>query len=108
MKKPSKFTIQRAKRTLVGRLACRLLGEQTGAVLMEYVVLGVLSVAAVVAAVMMFGGSIKDAFATMARSIWGQPDKVQESSNQGQETTEGGIKTADDHMKNVQHSKASE
>lgn len=103
MKKPSKFTIERARRTLAGRLICRLLGEQTGAVLMEYVVLGVLLVAAVVVAVMMFGGSIKDAFATMARAIWGQPQAVQNSSTQGKGNTETGIGNATTHMQNVQH-----
>ncbi len=104
MKKPSPFALRRAKSTLFGRFLCRLLGDQTGAVLMEYVVLGVLLVAAVVAAVMMFGGSIKDAFATMARAIWGQPKAVQTSSTTGQSTTETGITTADSHLKAVQHS----
>lgn len=104
MKKPSKFTIQRAKRTMLGRLACRLLGDQTGAVLMEYVVLGVLIVAAVVAAVMMFGGSIKDALATMGRAIWGQPEAVRQSSDDGRENTKNGIEAADAHMESVQHS----
>lgn len=76
MKKPSKFTIQRAKRTLVGRLACRLLGEQTGAVLMEYVVLGVLLVAAVVGAVVMFGEDITGAFKVMGKAIF-SPGKAE-------------------------------
>ncbi len=69
--------IERAKRTLVGRIVCRLVGEQTGAVLMEYVVLGVLLVAAVVGAVVMFGDDIKGAFKVMGRAIF-SPGKAQE------------------------------
>lgn len=77
MKKPSKFMIERTKRTLAGRLVCRLFGDQTGAVLMEYVVLGVLLVAAVVGAVVMFGDEIKDALDLMGRAIF-SPNKARE------------------------------
>lgn len=69
MRKPSKFMIKRAKRTKIGRLACRLLGDQSGAVLMEYVVLGVLLVAAVVGAVVYFGKGLTGGFHIMTDAI---------------------------------------
>ena len=58
MKKHSAYTLNRAKRTAFGRILRRLFGEQAGAVMMEYVVLGVLLVAAVVGAVVYFGKGI--------------------------------------------------
>lgn len=60
-----KFKIQRAKESALGRFFCRLLGDQGGAVMMEYVVLGVLVVAAAVAIVMVFGDAIHDQFSYM-------------------------------------------
>lgn len=77
MKKPTQFAIRRAKATLAGRMLCRLLGEETGAVLMEYVVLGVLLVAAVVGAVVMFGDNIGGAFKVMSKALF-SPGKAKE------------------------------
>lgn len=76
MKTPTKFALKRAKATLAGRILCRLLGEQTGAVLMEYVVLGVLLVAAVVGAVVMFGEDITGAFKVMGQSLFSKKNAV--------------------------------
>lgn len=81
MKKPSKFTIERAKRTMLGRIACRLLGDQTGAVLMEYVVLGVLVVAACVAMIIVFGKEIRESFHKMIEAIKGHPVQVEQIEN---------------------------
>jgi len=71
MKKLSSSAIQRAGRTRAGRLLTRLLGEQTGAVMMEYVVLGVLVVAAVVAIVIFFGDTIRNQFGVMTKATAG-------------------------------------
>ena len=69
MKKPSTYTIHRAKATLFGRILCRLLGEQTGAVMMEYVVIGVLVVAAAVGIVTIFGETIVEQVDIMITSM---------------------------------------
>ena len=98
----AKARIERAKRTLFGRIVCRLLGEQTGAVLMEYVVLGVLVVAAVVGAVIMFGGTISNAFATMGKAIWGQKDEVVKQRDAGRDATNTGITDAETHRTSIQ------
>lgn len=50
------------EKTRLGRALRRLAGEETGAVLMEYVVLAVLMVAAVVGAVIVFGNRIAHRF----------------------------------------------
>ena len=59
MKKPSTYARKRAKSTLFGRVLCRLVGEQTGAVMMEYVVIAVVVVAAAVAIFMVLGKTIR-------------------------------------------------
>lgn len=50
---------RRAKNSLCGRIVCRLLGEEKGAVLMEYVLLALLIAAAAVAGLMVFSKSIR-------------------------------------------------
>lgn len=71
MKKASKFAIERAKRTMLGRVLCRLFGDQAGQGMMEYVVIGVLIVAACVAVVMLFGKQIRNQFEVMMDYIRG-------------------------------------
>ena len=61
--------IARAKRTALGRFLCRLAGDNAGAVMMEYVVLGVLVVAAVVGLVVAFGDTIGGGIKTMIAAI---------------------------------------
>lgn len=97
MKKLSEFTIQRAKRTLVGRLACRLLGDQAGAVLMEYVVLGTMIAAAAVALVLVFGKGIRERLMEMIDALRGKPkveititDEDISGANEGGEAIAGG------------------
>lgn len=62
------MNIKSLKATRAGRVMVRFLGEEKGAVLMEYVVLGVLLVAAVVAAVIVFGNRTRDSFGVMTRA----------------------------------------
>ena len=52
----------RAKNSLCGRTLRRLLGEETGAVAMEYIVIALLVAAAVVGLVMVFGGNLRNMF----------------------------------------------
>lgn len=69
MKKASK--IARAKRTRLGRILCRLAGDEAGAVMMEYVVLALLVCAAVVGIVMVFGDSITGMFKATTETLQG-------------------------------------
>ena len=52
------FRVIRAKRTVMGRVICRLIGDEKGAVAMEYVVIALLIVAAAVGAAVYFGKAI--------------------------------------------------
>lgn len=56
--KLKKLRITRAKRSAMGRFVCRLLGDECGAVAMEYVVIALLIVAAAVGAAVFFGRGI--------------------------------------------------
>ena len=85
-----KMTLNRAKRTRLGRLACRLLGDQAGEVMMEYVVLGVLIVGAVVAAVIFFGKTILNQFGVMTHAATGDNTKAEQMVTEfGSEKDEG-------------------
>ena len=52
----------RAKKSLCGRVLRRLLGEEKGAVAMEYIVIALLVAAAIVGLVMVFSGNLRNMF----------------------------------------------
>jgi len=58
-----KLHLGRAKKTLCGRILCRLIGDEKGAVAMEYIVIALLVAAAVVGLVMVFSGNLRNMFA---------------------------------------------
>lgn len=91
-----------AKRTRVGRMFCRLLGDRIGAVAMEYVVIALLVAAAVVAVVMLFGNTISGMFSDSITAISGNPEKAAESRTDRATKIEGQIKTAEQTGKTIQ------
>ena len=80
--------IKRAKRTLAGRALCKLAGDQSGAVMMEYVVLAVLLVAACVLAVTKFGGTISQMFGAGAVAMTGDSKQAKEKVDTARGTAE--------------------
>ncbi len=64
-----KSKLQRAKRTRLGRFLCALMGDQCGAVAMEYVVIALLVAAAVVGVVMVFGSRIANMFTQSTKAL---------------------------------------
>lgn len=90
-----KFKIQRAKESALGRFFCRLLGDQGGAVMMEYVVLGVLVVAAAVAIVMVFGDAIHDQFSYMIDVITVGPTQAKANLQARRQARQSGRGLAD-------------
>jgi len=79
-----KAAIARAKRSAIGRTLCRLVGDRAGGVMMEYVVLGVLVIAAVVVAVIYFGDTIRNQFGSMANAASGQSQKSVDDAKKAQ------------------------
>ena len=100
MNMKKKMRIARAKRTALGRFLCRLAGENAGAVMMEYVVLGVLVVAAVVGLVVAFGDTIGSAFKTMATAIF-NPGEAPSSVEEGRSTRDSAVSTGESNQRSV-------
>lgn len=87
--------IMRVKRSRIGRIACRLLGDEKGAVMMEYVILGVLIAAAAVVAVTVFGKNIVAMFNVSTQAMSGNTEKAettrsQQNTNAATDATEAG------------------
>ena len=80
-------TIQRIKSSKFGRFLCRIVGEDTGAVMMEYVLVAMLIAAATVAAVAYFGRDTQGMFGTLGRAIWGDSTGAQANITQGKQDT---------------------
>lgn len=72
MSRIGKWNIKRAKSYLLGRLLCRLAGDEKGAVMMEYVIVAVLIAAGCVVAVAMFGRTIVDMFNVASKATVGE------------------------------------
>ena len=100
MSNKMKMRIARAKRTALGRFFCRLAGDNAGAVMMEYVVLGVLVVAAVVGLVVAFGDTIGSAFKTMSTAIF-NPGDAPKSVDEGRTSRDTAISTGEGNQKSV-------
>lgn len=96
--------IAKAKSTRFGRMLCRLFGDERGAVMMEYVVLGVLVVAAVVAIVKLFGGTISDQFKVMIKALTGDNKAVTKQVEDNETNANTGITDADAFLGDVQRS----
>jgi len=60
--------VKRAKKTLVGRCVCRLMGEESGQAMMEYVIIAVLIAAAVAIGAWFFGKDIMNMFGVAGRA----------------------------------------
>ena len=71
-----RLRVKRAKNSALGRMFCRLLGDQTGAVMMEYIVLAVLLVAATVGIVVVFGRNMRAQWYTAMMAMIGKTDKA--------------------------------
>ena len=62
---------KRMKKSVLGRVFCRLVGEDRGAVMMEYVIVAVLIAAAVAAAVAYFGQDLVGMFGVAGKAATG-------------------------------------
>lgn len=86
--------IKRIKSNKAGRILCRIIGEDTGAVMMEYVLVAMLVAAATVAAVSYFGRDTQGMFGVIGRAIWGASDKAIEMREKGVQDSEDANKKA--------------
>ena len=87
----------KARKSFLGRVLRRLLGEEKGAVMMEYIVIGLLIAAACVVAVSMFGHQVTGMFASLAHSLAGDPDQAANVQASVQGATAGNFQAADNY-----------
>ncbi|MBQ9502026.1 MAG: hypothetical protein IJU70_07720 [Lentisphaeria bacterium] len=76
----------RLKNSLSGKVLRRLLGEEKGAVMMEYVIVAVLIAAACVVAVAMFGKTIVGMFDVAGKGATGDHSGAKTSLDKTQQT----------------------
>ncbi len=93
--------ILRAKRTACGRFVCKALGDRTGAVMMEYVILGLLVAAAVVVAVMFFGKNIKLGFNAMGQAVSGESRASAQTVRESKRTADQGERASERHRDKI-------
>ncbi len=98
--KHSKLNLARIKKTFCGRFLCRILGDENGAVAMEYIVIALLVAAAVVGLVMVFGGNLRNMLSktndTMTATTVKQVEDVGNANRIEQGKLQGENKTAVD------------
>ena len=83
-----KLKLERAKRTRLGRILCAVLGDERGAVAMEYVVIALLVAAAVVGVVMVFGSRIANMFTQSTKSLSVKESEMSSLAQEVQESRE--------------------
>jgi len=88
---------RRAKASALGRLLCRICGDEAGGVMMEYVILAVLIAAAVVVAVMYFGKNIKGGFNAMSQTVAGKSQTAKQTVTDMQNDLENQATASEDH-----------
>lgn len=79
------------KNTKVGRVVCRLLGEETGATMMEYVILAVMIAAAVTAAAIYFGNSTKNQMQVAGDAMVGDTKTAETRAEDSREKQAKGV-----------------
>ena len=71
--------IERVKNSCLGKLVRRVMGEETGAVMMEYVIVAVFIGACVVVAAWLFGAQILGMFGVAGDAATGRTDTAKEN-----------------------------
>ena len=94
--------LKRARKSFLGRVICRLLGEEKGAVMMEYIIVGLLIAAAAIVAVGYLGNVMNAGFATLAHAVAAQPEKTQDTAKAGREMADALEGAATEHSNKMQ------
>lgn len=96
----------KVRKSFLGRVLRRLLGEEKGAVMMEYIVIGLLIAAAAVIAISAFGQTLTQMFASLGASATGDHAQATDIQNIAQSSMAQGATQSDVYIAN-QHSKKS-
>ncbi len=82
------------KSSKFARILKRVFGDDTGAVMMEYVLVAMLVAAATVAAVSYFGRDTQGMFGVIGRAIWGAAKEAGDMRDEGEADSEEANKKA--------------
>ena len=85
----------RAKKSFLGRIVCRVAGEESGAVMMEYVIVAVLIAAACALGAYFFGRSTNNSFHTASMAVAGGNTEAAENAEKNQDKQQDLKSTAD-------------
>ena len=89
--------LKKVRRSLFGRILCRIVGEEKGAVMMEYVVVCLLIAAACVIGVAFFGHNITAAFGVLGEYMFGNTKTGADTLNSARGQNANNYKSADKH-----------
>ena len=92
-----------ATKSFVGRVLRRLLGEEKGAVMMEYIVIALLIATAAVIAISAFGQTATQMFAALGAAMTGDHETAKQAQETAQKTMAAGADASDGYITN-QHS----
>ena len=101
-----KSFLKKATNSFVGRVLRRLLGEEKGAVMMEYIVIALLIAAAAVVAVGVFGNMTSGMFATLTGYLTNQKETSDARLTTVQGDATAGAATANQHVQTVNQQNA--
>lgn len=97
--KKNSVRIRRAKRTLLGKILCRLAGEENGAVMMEYVIVAVMIAAAVAMGAYFFGKDILNMFGVAGAAATGDNKAAEKQVDGARDGAAAGHNSATTHEK---------
>lgn len=80
----------RAKKSLLGKVICRVAGEETGAVMMEYVIVVTLIAAAVAVGAWFFGKDIMNMFGVAGAAATGDTNRSEEMQQEAADQSAAG------------------
>ena len=101
-----KSFLKKATNSFVGRVLRRLLGEENGAVMMEYIVIALLIAAAAIVAVGVFGNMTSGMFATLTGYLTNQKETSDARLQTVQQDATNGAGTANQHVQTVNQQNA--
>ena len=90
--------VERAKKSFLGRIVCRVMGEESGQAMMEYVIIAVLIAAAVAVGAWFFGKDIMNMFGVGGAAVTAndtRADQMQDAAQKGSKDGHSAATTAD-------------
>jgi Flp pilus assembly pilin Flp len=99
----SKRFLRKATNSFVGRVLRRLIGEEKGVVMMEYIVVGLLIAAEAVVAVGAFGGGITNMFGALTATVVGESTDARANVDSARADAKQDLTKSDAHRSHIRN-----